>query len=68
MERGGIQCNKHEILLLQRQDTTKPFPNIMGRGKEKPIRLCPKHHPIWNHRTMRPRYVKATKKDMENSK
>ena len=25
-----------------------------------------KHHPIWNHRKMRPRYVKAMKKDIEN--
>ena len=24
--------------------------------------------PIWNHITMRPRYLKATKKDIENSK
>ena len=27
-----------------------------------------KYHPIWNHRTTRPIYLKATKKDMENSK
>ena len=27
-----------------------------------------KHHPIWHHRTMRPRYLKPTKKDIENSK
>ena len=27
-----------------------------------------KNHPIWHHRAMRPRFVKATKKDIENSK
>ena len=27
-----------------------------------------KHHPIWHHITMRPRYVNSTKKDIENSK
>ena len=27
-----------------------------------------KHHTIWYHRTMRPRYVKSTKKDTETSK
>ena len=27
-----------------------------------------KHHPIWNQRTMQPRYLKPTKKYIENSK
>ena len=28
-----ISSNRHEILLGQRQNPTKPFPHIMGRGK-----------------------------------
>ena len=35
----NILCNRHDILLGQRQNPTKPFPHIMGRGKGKPVRL-----------------------------
>ena len=37
-------------------------------GKKKLADYVTKHHPIWNHRTMRPRYANSTKKDTENSK
>ena len=37
-------------------------------GKKDLADYVTKHHPIWNHITMRPRYVKATKKYIENSK
>ena len=37
-------------------------------GKKNLADYVTKHHPIWNHRTMRPRYVKPTQKDLENSK
>ena len=46
----------------------KTFLHILGRGKEKPVRLCHKTPPDMAHRAMRPRYVKETKKDTENSK
>ena len=36
--------------------------------KKNPADYVAKHHPIWYHRTMIPRYVKAIKKDIENSK
>ena len=29
-----ISSNKHEILFGQRQNATKSFPHILGRGKE----------------------------------
>ena len=35
-----ISSNRHEILLGQIQNPTKPFPHILGRGKEKHGRLC----------------------------
>ena len=31
-------------------------------GKKNLADYVTKHHPIWHHRAMRPRYVKATKK------
>ena len=37
-------------------------------GKKNLADYVTKHHPIWYHRTMRPRYVKATKKNIEKSK
>ena len=37
-------------------------------GKKNLADYVTKHHLIWHHRAMRPRYVKATKKDVENSK
>ena len=37
-------------------------------GKKNLANCVTKHHPIWNYGTMRPRYVKATKKEIENSK
>ena len=37
-------------------------------GKKNLADYVTKHHPIWYHRTMRPRYVKATKKKIEKSK
>ena len=40
-----ILSNRHDILLGQRQNTTKPFPHILGRGKEKPSGLCHKTPP-----------------------
>ena len=44
-ENKNILSNRHDILLGQRQNTTKPFPNILGIGKEKPCRLCHKTQP-----------------------
>ena len=63
-----IQSNRYDILLGQRQNTTKPFPHTMGGRKERPSGLFLKTPPIWHHRRMRPRYVKATKTDKENLK
>ena len=37
-------------------------------GKKNLADYVTKHHPIWHHITMRPRYVKETKKGIENSK
>ena len=43
--------------------------HIFGReGKKNLSYYVTKHHPIWHHRYIRPRYVKSTKKDVENSK
>ena len=41
----NIQSNRHDILLVMQQNTTKLFPHILGRGKEKPGRLCHKTPP-----------------------
>ena len=37
-------------------------------GKENLAYYVTKHHCIWHHRTMRPRYLKPKKKDIEKSK
>ena len=39
----------------------KTFSHIIGRGKEKLADYVTKHQLIWHHRSMRPKYVKATK-------
>ena len=46
----------------------KHFHIFWGEGKKTLADYVTKHDPIWNHIAMRPRYVKATKKDIENSK
>ena len=66
-EKQKIQSITYQILLGQRQNMKKN-PHIMGRGKENLVNYVTKHHPTWYHRTMRPRYLKATKKDTEYSK
>ena len=38
-QKKKIYSNRHDILLDQRQNTTKPFPHILGRRKEKPSGL-----------------------------
>ena len=35
---------------------------LWEEGKKNMADYVTKHHPIWDHRAMRPRYVKATKK------
>ena len=40
-----IYRNRHYILFGQIQNLTKPFTHILGRGKEKPGRLCHKTPP-----------------------
>ena len=52
--RGRIQQNYFHILWEE--------------GKKNLADYVTKHHPIWHHRTMIPRYVKATTKYIENSK
>ena len=43
--------------------------HIFWKESKKNLAGCvTKHRPIWHHITMRPRYAKATKKDIENSK
>ena len=37
-------------------------------GKKNLADYVTKHHPIWHHRAMRPRYVRATKKDIKTQK
>ena len=37
-------------------------------GKKNLAGDVTKHHPKWHHRTMRPRYLKPTKKDIEKLK
>ena len=37
-----ISSNRHDILLGQSKNTKKPFPHILGGGKEKPNGLCHK--------------------------
>ena len=44
------------------------FHIIWEEGKKNLAEYVKKHHLIWNHRAMRPIYVKATKKDIEKSK
>ena len=44
------------------------FRILWEEGKNQIGDYFTKHHPIWHHITMRPKYVKATKKDTENSK
>ena len=58
----NISSNRHEILLVQRQSPKKPFHIIWEEGKKNPADYITKHHPIWHHRAMRPRYAKASKK------
>ena len=40
----------------------KQFPHILRKGEEKSGRCVTEHHPIWNHREIRPIYVKEKKK------
>ena len=56
MAKQKKSSNRHEILLAERQNPTKPF------EKKNLADYVTKHHPIWHHRAMRPRYVKAIKK------
>ena len=63
-----ILIHRHEILLGQRQKKTKLFHILWEEGKKNLADYFTKHHPIWHHRTMRPIYVKAKQKDIENSK
>ena len=44
-QRKKIFSNRHEILLGQRQNPTKPFPHVMGKRKKIPGRLCHKKPP-----------------------
>ena len=44
------------------------FHILWEEGKKNVADYITRHHPIKHHTKMRPRYVKATKKDMENSK
>ena len=37
-------------------------------GRKNPADYVTKHHPIWHHRTVRPRYLKSTKIYIEKSK
>ena len=45
MFKGNKKININDILLGQRQNMTKLFLHIMGRGKEKPGILCHKTPP-----------------------
>ena len=63
-----IQSNRHEILLSQIQNMTKSFPQILGRGKEKPGGLRQKNYPIRHHRMTRTTYLKAKKKTQTTQK
>ena len=40
----------------------------MGGKKKNLAYYVTKHQPIWHHRVIKPRYITATKKDIENSK
>ena len=44
-EKQKILSNICDILLGYKLNLTKPFPHILGRGKEKPGRLCHKTPP-----------------------
>ena len=44
------------------------FHIFWGEGKRNLAGYVTKKHPIWHHRTKRPRYVKPTQKYIENSK
>ena len=44
------------------------FHVLWEEGKKNLAYYATKHHPIWHHRKMRPRYVKETKKYIEKSK
>ena len=39
------QEQRREIILVQKHNTTKLFPHILGRGKENPSGLCHKTPP-----------------------
>ena len=41
---------------------------LREEGKKNLADYVTKHHPIWHHRSMRPKYVKATKTYIENQK
>ena len=41
---------------------------LREEGKKNLADYVTKHHPIWHHRSMRPKYVKATKTYIEDSK
>ena len=44
------------------------FHILWEEGKRNLADYFKKHHPIWHHRTIIPRYLKPTSKDIENSK
>ena len=44
------------------------FHILWEEGKKNLVDYVTKHHPIWHHIAIIPRYIKATKKDTENSK
>ena len=48
--------------------TQNDFRIFWEEGKKNLADYVTKHHSIWYHRTMRPRYFKPTKKDIINSK
>ena len=63
-----IKRNRHDMLLGVKQNTTKPFPNIMGGGEGNLAEYFTKHRLIWHHITMQPIFLKPTRKYIENSK
>ena len=67
-QRKNILSNRHEVLLGQRQNPTKPFPLILGRGREKLGILCHKTPPDMAPYNNETHICQSNRKYMENSK
>ena len=63
-----IQSNRHDIYWVRDRIRQNNFHIWWKEGNKNLAGYITKHHLIWNHRTMRPRYFKLAKKYTEKWK